>query len=151
MKNNKILFYSVLFIALFLYACRSNQIEFDPDTNTVYSVDNYPIRKLNVVLIQSKKSFWINKVDTLEGSSRIKLDSLGENYIINSDTNNIHNKLFFLKKIDKIPFVPSETYEIYHASIGDASACIIYVLTDEKGKVNRVMKQYEYRRLKETN
>lgn len=140
-KNRKI-FFSTLMIFL-LDACQSNQIGFDPETNTVYSVDNYPIRELNIVMEKAKKSFWITKVDTLEGLPRIRLDSLGKNYKIVTVTNKMQPK----KQLSNIPFVPSETYEIYHASIGDASACIIYVLTDENGMVNKVLKQYEYTEL----
>ena len=140
-KSRRIYFFALMIFLL--DACQSNQIGFDPETNTVYSVDNYPIRELNIVMEKAKKSFWITKVDTLEGLPRIRLDSLGKNYKIVTVT----NKMQFKKQLSNIPFVPSETYEIYHASIGDASACKIYVLTDENGRVNKVLKQYEYTEL----
>jgi hypothetical protein len=135
--NNRTILIFVLIAVFFLCACHSNQIWFDCQTNTVYSVEDYPIRELNVTMVNAKKSFWISKIDTLKGESCIKLDSLGKSYKIVEDS----VRLLPLKKYDNIPFVPFETYEIYHASIGDASACIIYVQTDENGKANKVLKQ----------
>ena len=78
-KNIYYLVYSIVFL---LYACHSNQIRFAPETNTIYTVDNYPIRKLNVVMENAKLNFSITRVDTLEGSPYIKLDSIGDNYEI---------------------------------------------------------------------
>jgi len=140
-KNIYYLVYSIVFL---LYACHSNQIRFAPETNTIYTVDNYPIRKLNVVMENAKLNFSITRVDTLEGLPYIKLDSIGDNYEIVEETNKLLYRLIPQKKYCNIPFVPSEVYGIYHSSNGDASTCIIYILTDENGKVNKVMTEYEY-------
>lgn len=126
-------------VIVFLFsACYNNMIGFDPDTNTVFSVDNYPIKTLDVVMENSKMSFYIANVDTLEASSRIKLDSLGKNYRIVKEKSDFPPQ----ERYENIPFVPSEKYEIYHAS-GDASSCVIYIFTDENGRVNKVKKWFE--------
>ena len=72
--NNRTILIFVLIAVFFLCACHSNQIWFDCQTNTVYSVEDYPIRELNVTMVNAKKSFWISKIDTLKGESCIKLD-----------------------------------------------------------------------------
>lgn len=133
-------FILALFSVYFLCSCHSNKIEYDLQTNTVYTVENYPIQELNINMLKSQKSFWITKIDTLQGSSCIKLDSLGVNYNIVETS----NRLPFQNENVKIPFVPNETYEIYHASIGDASACTIYINTNERGNTEKVMTKYEY-------
>ena len=105
-------FILALFSVYFLCSCHSNKIEYDLQTNTVYTVEKYPIQELNINMLKSQKSFWITKIDTLQGSSCIKLDSLGVNYNIVETS----NRLPFQNENVKIPFVPNETYEIYHAS-----------------------------------
>ena len=56
-------------------------------------------------------SFFIANVDTLEASSRIRLDSLGKNYRIVKEKSDFPLQEMY----ENIPFVPSEKYEIYHA------------------------------------
>lgn len=87
--------------------------------------------------------FRIVKVDSLEGSCRIKLDSIGRNYKI------VPIRGFNAPMGKDVPIIPSETYEIYHSSIGDAAAGIIYVLTDKNGRANKVMSQHEYNNYKD--
>ena len=140
-KNNVTNFLFCLTIVSLLsacYNCYNNQIWYEPETNTVYSVDNYPIRTLDVVLEKSKMSFWVANVNTSEASSRIKLDSLGKHYKIIEEKSDYPQQ----ERYENIPFVPSEKYEIYHAS-GDASSCTIYFYTDENCKVNKVKRWYE--------
>ena len=87
--------------------------------------------------------FSIVKVDSLAGSTNIRIDSLGDNYKIEPI------KGFEAPMGKNVPMVPSEIYKIYHSSIGDAAVCIIYVLTDKAGRVNRVMSRYEYDKVSE--
>ena len=107
-------------------------------------VEDYPISKLYIYLKKSKLDFYITKADTLEGLPRIKLDSIGKNYEVTETTNKLLNKLLLQKRFTNIPFIPLETYEITHITIGDAASSVIYLLTDENGRVNKVMKRYEY-------
>lgn len=137
----------VLILVFSLSACNSNVIGFDINTNTVYTVDNYPISSLHVIMEKSNMNFWVTKVDTLEGSSCIKLDSLGNNYIIEKNKP-YHTSLDWY---NNIPFVPNEIYEIRHCSIADAAHCVIYIFTDENSKVNKVMTKYEYEKNRITN
>ena len=147
MSNGRpLIFLGVLFLALFLSACNSNVIEFDINTNTVYTVDKYPISSLHVIMEKSNMNFWISKVDTLEGSSRIQLDSLGKNYKIEKDKPYHTSSDWY----NNIPFVPNEIYEIRHCSIGDAAQCVIYIFTDENSKVKEVMTRYEYEKRRHT-
>ncbi len=130
-------------IMCFLYSCGNNVIEFDSETNVVYTTDNYPISSLEIEMEKSKMYFRIVKVNSTEGLTSIKIDSLGNNYKIEPI------KGFKAPMENNVPMLPSEIYEIYHSSIGDAAACIIYVLTDKAGRVNRVMSRYEYEKQEE--
>ena len=133
-------FYSLLvgIIMFFLSSCGNNVIGFNPETNTVYTIDNYPISSLEINMEKSKMFFSIVKIDSTEGSTCIKIDSLGDNYKIEPI------KKFKAPMGKNVPMLPLETYEIYHSSIGDAAACIIYLLTDKTGRVKQVMSRYEY-------
>lgn len=126
----------VLVMAFLILSCRSSVIEFDLETNTVYTLENYPIEMLHIYMENARKSFCIFKVDTLSGSSRIKLDSLGENYKIIVERS---SNLLPLEDSKSMWFVPSEIYEISH-SYGDAATSTIFVVTDENGKVRRWFK-----------
>ncbi len=139
--------YMYIFFVLMLLSqmsCHSNLIWFDSETNTVYTVEDYPISKLYIYLKKSKLDFYITKADTLEGLPRIKLDSIGKNYEVTETTNKLLNKFLLQRRYTNIPFIPLETYEITHITIGDAASSVIYLLTDENGRVNKVMKRYEY-------
>ena len=135
----------VLIILLFLSSCDSNVIGFNQESNTVYTIDNYPISSLLINMEKSKMHFRIRKVDSLKGSTCIKLDSLGDNYKIESIRG------FKAPMGKNVPMLPLEIYEINHSSIGDAASCIIYVLTDKDGRVNKVMRRYEYEKQEELN
>ena len=121
-----------------LSSCDSNVIGFNQESNTVYTIDNYPISSLLINMEKSKMHFRIRKVVSLKGSTCIKLDSLGDNYKIESVRG------FKAPMGKNVPMLPLEIYEISHSSIGDAASCIIYVLTDKDGRVDKVMSQYEY-------
>ncbi len=135
MRNN--IFLSLITVSFFT-ACQSSEIGYDIATNTVYTIDGYPISELNVVLKNAGMSFWVTKVDTLEGNPCLKLDSIGENYMLTEG-----NRRFQPFHYRSIPFIPCEIYEICHAS-GDASSCILYIFTDKNSRVMKVMKRYEY-------
>ena len=91
----------------------------------------------------NKKVSASDLVNSTEVLTSIKIDSLGNNYKIEPI------KGFKAPMENNVPMLPSEIYEIYHSSIGDAAACIIYVLTDKAGRVNRVMSRYEYEKQEE--
>ena len=94
--------------------------------------------------MNAKRSFWITQVDTLEGSSRIRFDSIGNNYEIVEDTHKFLNRFLPPKRDKNIPLVPFETYELNHVFDGDAATGTIYLLTNKDCKVYKVMKKYEY-------
>ena len=118
----------VFVMTLFLSSCHSNVIGFDPNSFTVYTVDNYPIIRLHVYMENAKMSFHISKVEKVKGSTSVKLDSLGNIYQAPKEYKNI-------------PIVASETYEILHSSIGDATAYRLYFVTDGRGRVNKVYRK----------
>ena len=127
----------VFVMTLFLSSCHSNVIGFDPNSFTVYTVDNYPIIRLHVYMENAKMSFHISKVEKVNGSTSVKLDSLGNYYRIVAD-GNIYQAP---KEYKNIPIVASETYEILHSSIGDATAYRLYFVTDGRGRVNKVYRK----------
>ena len=140
LKMTRRIYYILLvgIIMFFLSSCDSNVIGFNQESNMVYTIDNYPISSLLINMEKSRMYFEIVKVDSLKGSTCIKLDSLGDNYKIESIRG------FKAPMGKNVPMLPLEIYEINHSSIGDAASCIIYVLTDKDGRVDRVMSQYEY-------
>lgn len=131
-------FFLVLVLIQYLSSCHSNEIGFDAETHTIYTIDNYPINRLSIYMINADKYFIISKMNKKSGTTWIRLDSIGEDYEIGIDKRNQ-----FLKSSEnkKIPMIPSEIYEIEHYSIGGATPCVIRVMTDKKGRIKKIERQ----------
>ncbi len=120
-------------------ACRDNKILLDKENATIYSKGGHIIDFLYINLSNSGQSYSIVKKFGSKGCSKIKLDSLNQDYYI-LDYLIIINNLDFTQAnedhvIYKLPFIPNEDYKVINVSERDASPSMIEFKTNELGKI----------------
>lgn len=98
------------FLIFILTACSGNTIDFDSDNNIVFSPDGDIITSLYVHLEESNRTFYITKKKKAIGSSFIKLDSIGDMYIVRDG--DVKAPIIPQLHSHYIPIIKDEEYEI---------------------------------------
>ena len=126
------------FLIFILTACSGNTIDFDSENNIVFSPDGDIITNLYVHLEESNRTFYITKKKNAIGSSFIKLDSIGDMYIVRGG--DVKAPIIPQLHSHYIPIIKDEEYEIRNDTHGDATSYKLLLYVDSNmimRKINR--------------